>query len=353
MGNRLPVRIPQVVVKWLTYALFLHVVALVLAAGSALFGLLAHVREMAMTCFSTCISGFAAVVALIAFIFDIALFFVARARINKVPGGSASIGSAIWLTLVAWILLFFSGCFYALGRCCISDRGPSSRRWNKPRSSSPIPGPVNNGYTDQMRLDAVKAEADRKARQQEIGLPAFSESQPLTARIEGDEVVLDDKDSQGSLHNLAATAPASYGRRPSQNNAYRDAHPGYVQGPVGGRAVDDYYAGPRSDANNRYPPRQPSVVSSVSNYSAPSRTPSHAAYNSTTTVAPSQAQASNPYLTPYNQYNTPSRYADVSAPSLQYPSYLQPEVPQQGYGHVAGGTSCKLISGSHIHLSFR
>jgi len=63
-----------------------------------------------MTCCSTCFSGFAAVVALLAFIFDLAFFFLAKAHINEV--GSAEIGNAIWLTLAAWVLLFFSGCFY-------------------------------------------------------------------------------------------------------------------------------------------------------------------------------------------------------------------------------------------------
>src|ERR1700761_7713300 len=108
LGNNSPIQIPAVVVKWVTYVLVLHIVALILAAGAAVFGLLAHVREMAMTCCSSCISGFAATVALVAFIFDLVLFFTARARINAVNGGSATLGSAIWLTLVAWVLLFFS-----------------------------------------------------------------------------------------------------------------------------------------------------------------------------------------------------------------------------------------------------
>ena len=76
VGDKTAIQIPDVVVKWITYLLVLHIVALVLAAISAFFGLLAHVREMSMTCFSSCISGFAAVVALLAFIFDLVLFFV-------------------------------------------------------------------------------------------------------------------------------------------------------------------------------------------------------------------------------------------------------------------------------------
>lgn len=49
LGDDTKVQIPSVVAKWITDALFIHVIALCLAAGSALFGLLAHVREMSMT----------------------------------------------------------------------------------------------------------------------------------------------------------------------------------------------------------------------------------------------------------------------------------------------------------------
>ena len=48
IGDNTSIQIPTVVEKWITDALFLHVIALCLAAGSALFGLLAHVREMSM-----------------------------------------------------------------------------------------------------------------------------------------------------------------------------------------------------------------------------------------------------------------------------------------------------------------
>ena len=304
--------------KWLTYCLFLHVVALVLAAGSAVFGLLAHVREMAMTCCSTFISGFAAVVALLAFIFDLAFFFLARTRINAVRGGSATIGNAIWLTLAAWVLLFFSGCFYTLGRCCISNRS-SGNDW---RGKDERLIPPSNGYAEQMRLDAVKAEADRKARmhQGEVGLPAFSESQPLKARIEGDEVVLDDDDSRGSYRDYknvgSGAAAAGYGRRPSQDQGQGGRYAaGYVQGPAGGRAVDDYHSA-AGQPSSTYPPRRTSVASSSpSNYS-------NYGYNSTAT--PPLPATNNQYLSPNPQYNQ-HRYADT---------------PSQDYGHTAGGTSC-------------
>jgi len=185
-----------------------------------------------MSCLSTCISGIGASIALLAFVFDIVFFYLAKSRLNSVDGGSATMGNAIWLTLVAWILLFFSGCFYGLGRCCIRRR---------PRDMSPRDGggwmPTQSTgptYEEQMRLDAAKAEADRKARQQkgELGLPSFPEydpTQPLTGDVE---------------------------HEPTSRVPYRDAH--YAAAPVGTRAVDEYYSG-----NNAYPPRRQPTTSSA------------------------------------------------------------------------------------------
>ena len=142
-------------------------------------------------------------------------------------------GNAIWLTLVAWILLFFSGCFYGLGRCCIRRRPRDMKPrdgggWMPAQSTGPT-------YEEQMRLDAVKAEADRKAQQKqgELGLPSFPEydpTQPLTADAE---------------HEPVSRVP------------YRDAQ--YAAAPVGTRAVDEYYAA----GNNAYPPRRQPTTSSA------------------------------------------------------------------------------------------
>jgi hypothetical protein len=234
VGNDTNIEIPEVIVKWLTYALVLHIVALVLASISSFLGLLAHVREFSMTCFSSCTAGVGAAITLLAFIFDLALFFLAKSRLNAVKGGSATMGNAIWLTLTAWILLFFSGCFYGLGRCCIRRRPRDMARSDREGGGWVPAQSTGTTYEEQMRLDAVKAEADRKARlkQGEIGLPAFAEhdpTQPLTA---------DDDDAQPAV-------------------PYRDA--AYAAAPPGTRAVDEYYN--RSE-NNAYPPRrQPTALS--------------------------------------------------------------------------------------------
>ncbi|KAH7923915.1 pali-domain-containing protein [Leucogyrophana mollusca] len=316
VGDNTAIQIPEVAVKWLTYALVLHIVAFGLAAVAALFGLLAHVREMAMTCFSSCISGFAATVALAAFIFDIALFFIAKSRLNSVAGGSASIGNAVWITLVSWVLLFFSGCFYGIGRCCIKRR---------PRNDWAKDGNPAGGYGDQMRLDAVKAEADRKARQNqgEVGLPSFQEydpSQPLKAKVYGDEVYTDDEESvpyrdTQSISTAGQAGMGSYGRRPSQTGY---AGGGYVQGARGTRAVDEY------NNSSTYPPQAPQRQGST--------------YTQTSSSAYSQPTTAHG---PSNAY--PGLAAAAIPPVPRDPSpnayYNQDPYAPQAYGHTAGGNS--------------
>ncbi|KAJ7597421.1 SUR7/PalI family-domain-containing protein [Mycena floridula] len=309
VGNSLPVEIPQVVVKWITYALVLHIVAMALAGASAVFGLLAHVREMSMACCSTCVSGFAAAIALLAFIFDLALFFLAKARINAV--GVAVMGNAIWLTLAAWLLLFFSGCFYTLGRCCISDRGRSPRRSDWDRRKDGENAPDHNIYAEQMRLDAVKAEADRKANQKkEVGLPAFYETQPLKARIDGDNVYLE---NQYSDNAPVPSGAAAYGGRPAQGGGYSGG--GYVQAPPGSRAVDEYY---NPTQQNSYPP-QPHRQASAheSNYA-------QSAYPAAMTTSPPLPN-NNQYLSAQSPQAHPDRYGNASP-------------AQYGHGHSAGTT---------------
>ncbi|KAF9469762.1 SUR7/PalI family-domain-containing protein [Collybia nuda] len=327
VGNKLPIEIPQVAVKWLTYALVLHIVALGLSAGSAVFGLLAHVREMSMTCCSTFISGFAAAVALLAFIFDIALFFIAKARINAI--GKAEIGNAIWLTLAAWILLFFSGCFYTVGRCCITKRRPKGD-WDNRKGSEPVH--TGGNHTDQIRLDAVKAEADRKARQKdvEVGLPAFSETQPLAAYVEGNNVYLDQpyKDENN----------ASYGGRPARGGGYSGG--GYVQAPVGSRAVDDYYS--PSQADSTYPPA-PHQSANTAYSNAPNVTSQHPQRQDSgyaqSQYAPSQ-YAPSTYAHNAANYAPPPHLPNqyLSTAPQQYGSDRYGSPPNE-YGHRAGGSS--------------
>ncbi|KAI0028127.1 SUR7/PalI family-domain-containing protein [Vararia minispora EC-137] len=335
VGNNSRLQIPQVVVKWITYALVLHIVAFVLAAGAALFGLLAHVREFSMSCMSSCVSGIGAVIALVAFIFDLAFFFIARSRINSVSGGHAEIGSAVWLTLAAWLLLFFSGCFYCIGRCCINRRPRDTLPKHSDRTGSGwLPaGAGGNNYDEQMRLDAIKAEADRKARAQrgEVGLPAFTEydpTQPLTTHVEDDD---------------------------SQYVPHRN---GYAQAAPGTRAVDDYYS-PAGAAQNSYPPQprrqgtqhsghstQPSTYPATTYVDADALvplggTPSHlstknsnvylAAGQASQRATPSQHSQYGSQASDFNHTQQPSNIAYGQAVTHDYPYYSQHNQPTTAF----------------------
>ncbi|KLO06783.1 pali-domain-containing protein [Schizopora paradoxa] len=292
-------QIPQVVVKWLTYALFLHVIALIGAAVSAVFGLLAHVREMSMAYCSTCFSGIAAAVALVAFIFDLAFFFTVKSRINSVQGGSATIGNSIWITLAAWLLLFFSGCFYACGRCCIQRRPRGNEGWWGGNSGQQggFFGNRNaaqggDPYTDQMRMEAIRAEQARKDDQtsrKEQGLPAFpeldrsSETKPLaTAQYLEEEE--DEHPSNltyrdnNSTANLGSGAPPARRQASGGPQAYRG---GYAQGAPGTRAVDEY----NNVAGAHAARRQSSSTYSRSNY-APSVTTNNTGNNASRSPPP-------------------------------------------------------------------
>lgn len=265
----LNIEIPQVVVKWLTYALVLHIVGLGLAGISAVFGLLAHVREMAMTCFSSCIAGSAAAVVLLAFIFDLVFFFVIKARISAV-GGTATIGNALWLTLAAWVMLFFSGVFFAIGRCCFGNRPRvpkgskgSKGGWGGFGGSNNDTGGIS--HNEAMRLEAVKAEADRKAHQAEVGLPAFptnSEAQPLKQKSTAQYYVEEDSDEETRPHYVPVAAGVAAGaagphRRNSGSTTYTTNYAGrgrqqsghqqqqayaggYIPGVPGTRSIDAY-----------------------------------------------------------------------------------------------------------------
>ncbi|KAN0060380.1 hypothetical protein ACQY0O_007709 [Thecaphora frezii] len=160
----IPEKYTSAVIKGLTYTLVLHPVALGIAVLSVLLGLLAHCREMSMNCLPTCLSSIATVVTAIAFGLDLALFLIAKKRINSIDGASAELGTAVWMTLAAWILLFCSGFAFCCGRGSRSNRSRVKDEYAGGYGQRPN-GPNSNAYGEQMRLEALQAEADRKQRQ--------------------------------------------------------------------------------------------------------------------------------------------------------------------------------------------
>ncbi|KAL5519477.1 hypothetical protein ACEPAH_1160 [Sanghuangporus vaninii] len=385
----LDVQIPNVVVKWITYALFVHVIALCAAGVSALFGLLAHVREMSMACCSTCVSGLAAVLALVAFVFDVVLFFVVKKRVQDLEGGenSAEFGSAVWMTLASAILLFFSGCVYACGRCMISRRPRVRGGGGDDEYGKGVVPPTS--HAEQMRLDAVRAEAERKARQKnEVGLPAFPEHADVVKPLrhmdddvsDGDEPY---RDHKALGYGAGVGAPRRQGSGSTmgtyaQQPAFRG---GYAQAPPGTRAVDEYYSSsPSSPARSNpaapgmsYPPNRQYSTSpgatavagaAAAGAGAGYLAASGAAYGHRTSDTSYHTAASTPsqhqqYPSAYSTYNNnePSPYSSSGMPGAFATSSTSPppRQPSQPYAdpyyssstHAAYGSSAVAAPGAN------
>lgn len=228
--------IPEAITKYLTYVLILHVVALALALLSTIFGLLSHISSLSVLCFPTCFAATASTCSLIALVFDLAMFYIAKARIDSVDGASASIGMAVWLTLAAWLLCGFAGCAYGLGRCCVSSRdrkapGDPKQTYGGDYYRAPSTSAHGHG-PDSMRMDAIR---DEQIRKKEQGLPSFAEYErtPLT-REDTDKFAVDDpsRNMPGALRRDGSVLQGvgmGYGRRtdPSETANY---HVGYANG---------------------------------------------------------------------------------------------------------------------------
>ncbi len=172
------------VIKGLTYTLILHPIALAFAVVAFLLGLISHCREFSSNCFGTFVTGIGAFITVVAFSLDLALFIVAKKRIDSINGASASLGMAIWMTLAAWILLFLAGCTFSCGICGRRRRNRVKDSHLPPDSYGARPGAGRkDSYGEQMRMDALDAEHERKRRQATLernknrrdDLPKFAE----------------------------------------------------------------------------------------------------------------------------------------------------------------------------------
>nr|QBH67403.1 hypothetical protein UE_1337 [Ustilago esculenta]QBH67521.1 hypothetical protein UEMT_1987 [Ustilago esculenta] len=177
-------RYTSAVIKGLTYTLVLHPVALAFAVVSVLLGLISHCRELSTNCFGTFVTGIGAFITIVAFGLDLALFIIAKKRIDSINGASAQLGMAIWMTLAAWILMFLAGCAFSCGVCSRRKRNRVKDSHLPPDTYGARPtAPMQDRYAEQMRMDALDAEADRKRRQATLDrknnrhddLPKFAE----------------------------------------------------------------------------------------------------------------------------------------------------------------------------------
>ncbi|KAH7911876.1 actin cortical patch SUR7/pH-response regulator pali [Hygrophoropsis aurantiaca] len=97
-----------------TRGLAVHPVALVVTFIALLLSFSQHVT---VTLAASLVSFLAAVLTLIAFAIDIALYAYTKDQMNKLNVGASTItGPAFWLTFVSMILLFLAGCTVCFGR---------------------------------------------------------------------------------------------------------------------------------------------------------------------------------------------------------------------------------------------
>lgn len=229
--------IPEAITKYLTYVLILHIVALALALLSTIFGLLSHISSLSVLCFPTCFAATASTCSLIALVFDLAMFYIAKARIDNVSGASASIGMAVWLTLAAWLLCGFAGCAYGVGRCCVGSRD-RDKRSRDPKQDYGDYYRAPSGGPDAMRMDAIR---DEQIRKKEQGLPSFAEYErtPLNNTDIDDKYNVDDpsRSMPGALRrdgSLVDGVGVGYGRRTGPSEDYHVGYAAGYQGPPSG-----------------------------------------------------------------------------------------------------------------------
>ena len=206
--------IPQAITKYLTYTLVLHFIALGAAAGATVFGALSHISTMSVWCFPTCLASIASSFSLLALVFDLVIFYIAKARIDDVNGATASVGISVWLVLAAWLLAGIGGCAFGVGNCCYGKRRNSMS--GDPKEAYY----ANQNRPDDFRLQAMR---DEQIRKQEQGLPNFQELErtPLTSGPSDneDKYLYEEQPMQASNGRLARDGSVltgvgmGYGRR--------------------------------------------------------------------------------------------------------------------------------------------
>ncbi|WVQ74863.1 hypothetical protein IAR50_004470 [Cryptococcus sp. DSM 104548] len=351
--------IPETITKYLTYVLILHVVALGFSAIAMIVAIFAHSPTFPLICLSIWLAGIASSITFIALIFDLAMFYIAKTRIDKVDGASATIGKSVWITLAAWVILALSGCFFGIGNCCGSCRD-ESRDTNRRRKDS-LDDRKEEDY--KMRMMAIDSERSRK-QQQEQGLPGFQEITPLKDDseeqylIQHNVVPVQTRGDGGLGRNasMVSGVGVGYGRRNNRTPAND-----YVM--AGGNGYGGW-GQPRGYQNLQAPPpvaRRLSDATSAGDFVGvgaggggvdssppvpplPSQTPAtgYGAQQNYYNEQPVQGQYGSSYAEP-NQYGTATNYADPYAAqgSNSYDPYTQTTYtdPYQSNNYAAAPTA--------------
>ncbi|KAJ7889106.1 hypothetical protein B0H14DRAFT_2336876 [Mycena olivaceomarginata] len=108
----------NVVASMLTKVLIVHIIAFGIALISFAFAVLTFIGAPIADCCSSGFCGFAGAAGFAAFVFDIVFFEIIKVRVNEGDAGAAIMGNAMFLTLIAWLLLFITPILFLIGRCC-------------------------------------------------------------------------------------------------------------------------------------------------------------------------------------------------------------------------------------------
>jgi len=214
-GNTTSIQLPNSLIKWLTIVLILNPVAAGLAGIVFILGVVAHFREFSTSRVTTWFASIATTVAMLAFIFDIVLFLIAKSRINAVSTDNVSVnaelGKAVWLALAGFILLMLSSCLFGFGNRCMRRR-PRQEEKDRMRPK------IDYEYAANARKDAEDLEKTETARRNATrnnnsGLPAFPEEEvPLTGVPRQD---YDEPESEESHMQTIAGVGTGYRREPA------------------------------------------------------------------------------------------------------------------------------------------
>lgn len=328
-GNNTSFSLPNSLIKWLTYALVVHPIAAGLAAASFLSGCISHCREFSTSRITTWLTSLATTVALIAFVFDIVLFSIARSRINSASntevGLDARLGNAVWLTLVGFILLFLSGCLFGFGHRCIKRR-PTQEEKDRVRPQ------MDTVYASAARKEAEDLEKAGKIRRGESsGLPAFpEEAVPLTSVPKTEELYSEEYSNSQDIAGVGT----GYGRGHNQNALYSSPSRERTRLPPAAQTQPSQTAYPSRNNSDNYGRAEPFV----SMYDAPSRQDSPAYGRPSRGRQRSDASSATPYISPSRRQTSGS--VDAYGHNIYPHNDTLPPVPQppllDGYGYDSG-----------------
>lgn len=332
-GNNTSFSLPNSLIKWLTYALIVHPIAAGLAAASFLSGCISHCREFSTSRITTWLTSLATTIALIAFVFDIVLFSIAKSRINGASnsdvGLNARLGNAVWLTLAGFILLFLSGCLFGFGHRCIKRR-PTQDEKDRVRPQ------MDAVYASAARKEAEDLEkAEANERTGTSGLPAFPEEQvPLTSVPKTEELYSEENMSSQDIAGVGT----GYGRGPNPDPY---SSPGRGRTPLPPAVATQPSQNSHTTSRHEYGQAEPfvSMYAPSRNDSPANRRPSRsrqgsdplaaAAYSSTYSARPQGPSIAN--ATDHSGY-----------PHVVGVPDMPPLIQHEGYaagGYVASGTT--------------